>query len=97
MQEKGEKTRDLWKNGPSKEFGRLADGFPGKVTKGMNTIRFVARNNIPVVHTVTYSQVIFYERPHKEDSIPLRLIVGGNKIRYRVKVMTKTADLTTFK
>ena len=32
MQPKEKETRDLWQNGSSKEFGRLADGFPGKVT-----------------------------------------------------------------
>ena len=51
---KEQKTRYFWKNELSKEFGRLTDGFPGKGKKGMNTIRFVARNNIPVGHTVTY-------------------------------------------
>ena len=34
---KEQKTRYFWKNELSKEFGRLTDGFPGKVQKGKNT------------------------------------------------------------
>ena len=48
MHSKYEKTRSFWKNGLSKKFGKLTDGFPGKFQKGTNTISFVTRNNIPV-------------------------------------------------
>ena len=58
-------TRDLWKNELSREFGQLADGFPEKVQKGTNTIHFVARNNIPVGITVTYSNIAVNVRPQK--------------------------------
>ena len=68
-----------------------------KSEKGTNTIIFVTHNNIPVGHTVTYSQIVVKLRPQKEDPIRVRFTVGGNCIEYSGKVTTKTADLTTFK
>ena len=96
MQCKYEKTRDLWQNGLSKEFGKLAEIFPVKVHKGKNNISFVARNNIPVVCTVTYSRISVNMRPHKEEPIRFHITVGGNIIDYIGKVPTKTTNLTTF-
>ena len=92
-----DKKRDLWKNIPSKEFGRLADGFPGKVKKGTNNIRFFACNNIPVIYTITYSHIVVNVKTQKEDPILLRLTVGGNRIEYPGKLTTKTSYLTTLK
>ena len=80
----------------SKEFGQIADGFPGKFQKGTNTIRFFTRNNIPVGRIVTCSQIVVGVRPQKEEPIQVLLTVGGNCIEYTVKVSTKTVDLTTF-
>ena len=94
---KREKTRDIWENGMSKEAGWLADKIPGKVQKGADNIRFFARNNIPVVHTVTYSHIVVRVRPQREDPIMVHLTVGGNCIEYPGKVSTKTEDLTTLK
>ena len=37
MKSKENEKRDCWKNILSEEFGRLVDGFPGKVKKGINT------------------------------------------------------------
>ena len=54
MQANEENNRTL-ENGLSKEFGQLTDEFQGTLQKGTNTIRFVARNNILVGRTVTYS------------------------------------------
>ena len=91
------KTRDIWENCTSKEVGRLADRLPGKFQKGKNTIHFVARNNIRVVRTVTYSHIVVRVRPHKEDPIMVNFPVGENFIEYPGKVSTKTEDLTTLK
>ena len=49
-----------------KKFGQITDELPGKVKKGTNNIRFVARNNIPVGCTVTYSCIVVDARTHKE-------------------------------
>ena len=68
-----------------------------KIEKGTNTIRFFARNNIPVGRTVTYSHIIVNVRPHKEDSIIAKLTVGVNRIEYTGKLTTKMPDLTAFK
>ena len=62
--EKYKETRERRQNGLSKEFGRLADIFPGKV-KGSNTIRFVAHNSIPVGRTVTDSCIVVNVQPQK--------------------------------
>ena len=45
--------------------------------------------------TVTYSHIIVDMRPQKDDTIRVRLDVGGNIIGYRGKVTTKNSDLTT--
>ena len=55
IQSKEEEPRYLCQSGMSKECGRLIDGLPEKIQRGMNTILFVARNNIPAGLTVTYS------------------------------------------
>ena len=81
----------------SESFGQLADRFPVKMKKGTNTISFVARNNIPVGRTVTYSRIVAYMQPQKEDTIKVLLTVGVHQIEYPVKVTTKIEDLTTFK
>ena len=80
----------------SKKFRILADGFLGKVRNGTNAIRFLACKNIPVGYTVIYSHIVVDVQPHKVCTIIVRLTVEGNIIKYRGKVTTKTADLTTF-
>ena len=64
-EKKEKEKRFLWQNGLSKKFGRLADGFPGKLRKGTNLIRFVAHNNIPVGRTVPYSCIVVDLQPKK--------------------------------
>ena len=53
-----DKTKKLWFKGMSKEMDRLANGMPGKVEKGTNTIRFVEKSHVPVGHTVTYTRIV---------------------------------------
>ena len=65
--------------------------------EGANTICFVAHNNIPVGSTVTYSCIVVYVRPQKEEIVLVQLTVVGNIIEYTGKETTKMADITTFK
>ena len=66
----------IWKTGT-----RIAT----KSKKGTNTIRFIALNNIPVGTMVTYSRIVVYVQPQKEDPIIVRITVGGNIIEYPEK------------
>ena len=68
-----------------------------KIEKVTNTIRFVAKNKIHVRCTITYSHIIVDVQRHKEDTIIVKIALGGHRIEYTGKVTTKKADLTTFK
>ena len=51
-----------------------------KYRKRQHTISFFARNNIPVVRTVTHSRIIVDVQPHKEDPIRVKPTVGGGVV-----------------
>ena len=90
--------KDTWMRAMCIELGRLTQGY--KDTKGTNTMRFLALNEIPGIprdRVVTYARIVVDYRPQKADPNRVRITVGGNLIEYPYELTTRTADLTTSK
>jgi hypothetical protein len=62
------KTRATWQRSCGNEFGRLAQGMPGRV-EGTNTIFFIKKSDIPEDRQgdVTYVSFVCNYRPKKEE------------------------------
>ena len=52
---------------------------------------------IPSDRVVTYARIVVDFCPQKRDPNRVRITAGGNLIDYPDKLMTRTANLTTFK
>jgi hypothetical protein len=91
-----ETTLPVWNKEAANEFGRLSQGFGGRI-EGSNTIFFIPRQVIPKGNVVTYGRFVVYIRPNKAEVHRVRLTVGGNLIQYSGDVSTRSADLTTSK
>jgi hypothetical protein len=87
-----------WTKSSANKFGRLANCVGGWV-KGTNTILFVCKQDIPRdrLRDVTYGQFVCTIRPGKKEPNRTRLVVGGDRINYPVKVATPTADMLVAK
>ena len=85
---------DEWSKATSLEFGRLAQGLPGKV-EGTNTIFFIAHGLMPSHKRATYFRVVCTHKPLKPEPYRVRGTVGGDKIDYPGDVSAPTVDATT--
>ena len=74
---------------------QLAQGKLGR--KGMNTIVFIKKQQVPFGRKVTYGRIVVAHRTKKVDQHRTRLTVGGDRIEYPYEVGTPTADMTTAK
>ena len=83
-----------WSRATSLEFGRLAQGLPGKV-EGTNTIFFIAHGLMPAHKKATYFRVVCTHKPLKPEPYRVRGTVGGDKIDYPGDVSAPTVDATT--
>jgi hypothetical protein len=90
--------RNDWTLSSANEFGRLAQGVGNRI-KGTNTIRFIAKADIPIKHRkdVTYGQFVCTVHPEKKEPNRTRFTVDGDHINYPGKVATPTADMLTAK
>jgi len=83
-----------WSRATSLEFGRLAQGLPGKV-EGTDTIRFIRSSEKPAEKQATYIRIVCAHKPNKPEPFRVRATVGGDKIEYNDDVSTPTVDITT--
>lgn len=90
-------TKEQWEESLANEFGRLANGIGTRIPTGTNTIKFIARDQVPHGRTVTYARLVCELKPHKAETRRTRLTVGGNLLSYPFDKSTPTADLTTAK
>jgi hypothetical protein len=78
------------------ESGRLAQGLKRGV-KGMNTIKFIRRKDVPTGRKATYGSFVVDIKAHKEETERTHLKVGVDQIEYPGDKSTCTAGLTTAK
>ena len=92
------KYKKQWSVSSANEFGRLANGVGGRI-KGTNTIKFVAKNDVPKnrMKDVTYGQFVCSIRPEKAEQHRTRFTVGGDRINYPGEVATPTAEMLVAK
>ena len=94
-------TRDIWRTGFGKEWGRMAQGDNKTKEKGTNSIFVMSHKQIEKVtkegRIFTYARIVVDFRPQKKDPNRVRLTAGGNLIKYPGELTTRTADLTTSK
>jgi hypothetical protein len=90
------KNKELWGKSYTTELGRLAQGIPG-VSKGTDTIVFIARNEIPFARLkdVTYGRICVNYCPKKDDANRTRLTIGGNKVNFPGDCGMPTVDMVT--
>ena len=67
------------------------------MSTGTNTIKFIARKDVPVNRTVTYGRIVATICPAKAKTHRVRLTVGGDRIYYASDKSTPTADLSIIK
>jgi hypothetical protein len=84
---------------PAKEFGRLAQGLKDGRVKGMNTIKFTLKDQIPHDRRkdITYGSFSCDMKPNKTETHQTRLTAGSDRINYPEDIGTPTADMTLFK
>jgi hypothetical protein len=87
-------TFPVWNKAAANEFGRLAQGFGGRL-EGSNTIFFIPHQAVPKGKIITYGRFVVDIRPNKSETHRVRLTVGGNLIQYPGDVSTLSADITT--
>ena len=89
------KYKGPWSTSAANEFGRLANGIGGRIKNPTNTIRFLAKHEVPKdrLKDVTYGSFVCTIRPEKAEPLRTRLVVGGDRINYPGEVATPTAEL----
>ncbi len=92
------KYKELWGNSYTTELCRLAQGIPG-VSKGTNTIVFIARSEIPFARLkdVTYGCICVNYCPKKDDPNRMHLTVGGNRVNFPGDCGMPMVDIVTVK
>jgi hypothetical protein len=91
--------RQIWGKAFENEFGRSAQGMPGRV-EGTNTFFVIKNSEVPAnrMKDVTYSRIICNIRPAKaSEPNQCRITVGGDRVNYPFEVAMPTADLLTDK
>jgi hypothetical protein len=81
----------------SREIGCLAQGKEPAMPTGSNTMHFLDHRNLPAGCKATYLRVFTAIKMHKVETHRVRFTVGGNRIDYKGKVSTPTANLETIK
>jgi len=87
----------LWHAAASREIGRLAQGKQSDMRTGSNTMHFLDHRDLPAGRKATYLRIVAAIKMHKVETYRIRFTVGGNRINYKGKVSTPTADLETIK
>jgi hypothetical protein len=81
----------------SRESGRLAQGKQPDMPTGSNTMHFLDHPDLPAGRKATYLRIVAAIKMHKVETHLIRFTVGGDRIDYKGKVSTPTADLETIK
>ena len=76
----------------SNEFGRLAQGNDAGV-RHTDTIDFIKKSEVPKGRDVTYASFVYDHRPLKSEPWRVRLVVGGDKLRYEHDAGSPAAGL----
>ena len=87
----------LWLAAASREIGRLAQGKQPDMPTGSNTMHFLDHRDLPAGCTATYVRIVAAIKMHKVETHRIRFTVGGDRIDYKGKVSTPTANLETIK
>jgi hypothetical protein len=87
----------LWLAAASREIGCLAQGKQPDKPTGSNTMHFLDHRDLPAGRKATYLRIVAAIKMHKVETHPIRFTVGGNRIDYKGKVNTPTANLDTIK
>jgi hypothetical protein len=87
----------LWLAAASREIGRLGQGKQPDMPIGSNTMHFLDHRGLPAGHKATYLRIVAAIKMHKVETHRIRFTVGGNRINYKGKVSTPTANLETIK
>ena len=87
----------LWLAAASREIGRLAQGKQPDMPTGSNTMHFLDHSNLPAGCKATYLRIVAAIKLHKVEMHRIRFTVGGNRIDYKGKISTPTANLETIK
>jgi hypothetical protein len=82
----------IWWNSLGNELGRLAQGIGNRIV-GTDTIDFIRRSDVPTGKKVTYANFICDERPLKEESMRVRITVGGNRLDYNYDAGSPAASI----
>ena len=77
----------------SNKFGRLVHGNKYNVVY-IDTIGFIAKQNIPSNKKVTYALFLFEYCPLKTGQYRCCIVVSDNKLNYHQDVASPTASLT---
>ena len=87
----------LWLEAASREIGRLAQGKQPDMPSGSNTMHFLDHRDLPAGRKATYLRIVAAIKMHKVETHRIRFTVGGDRIEYKGKVSTPTANLETIK
>ena len=82
----------IWCNSLGNELGRLAQGIGNRIV-GTNTIDFIRRSDVPIGKKVTYTNFICNKRPLKEESMRVRITVGGDRLDYNYDAGSPAASI----
>jgi hypothetical protein len=70
---------------------------PEDQIKGMNSMRFINKQQVPKGKIITYARFVADECPQKDEPNQMQLTAGGDQLPYDGKKSTETAGLETTK
>jgi hypothetical protein len=82
----------LWLEAASREIGRLAQGKQPDMPSGNNTMHFLDHRDLPAGRKATYLRIVAAIKMQKVETHRIRFTVGGDRINYKDKVGTPTAN-----
>ena len=90
-----DKYKKIWVHSYANKLGRLAQGI--RNIPGINTIKFIRKDQVPKGRNVTYGWIVVTYRPQKSEPNRSRLTSGGDRLDSPVNTTPPTADLTSIK
>jgi hypothetical protein len=85
----------LWLAAASRKIGCLTQGKQPDMPTGSNTMHFLDHRDLLGGRKDTYLRIVAAIKMHKVETHRIRFTVGGNRINYKGKVSTPTANLET--
>ena len=94
-------TAEIWQMAFGKDFGGMAQGDDKTGQKGKNSVLVMKQVEIQKAYAnnqkFTYAKIVVDYLPQKANPHRIRITAGGNLIKYKGNVSTRTADLTMSK